>query len=257
MTNKKSIEWVAVACLQDNYAWLLHADGETAVIDAPEAAPIQAALVARGWTLNHIVLTHHHSDHIDGVGELATPGVRVWGNAADAARLPPLTDPVSPGDRFTICGTTAIVFDAPGHTIGHIAYHMPDAGLIFTGDSLMSWGCGRLFEGTPEQMFTTLAQIAALPDDTLIFSGHEYTQSNGEFALHLEPDHPALRARMSEVKALRAAQRPTVPATLSLEKATNPFLRSDQPTLRRALGLADDATSLATFTEARRQKGLF
>lgn len=257
MTNAHSVEWVSVPCLKDNYAWLLHANGETAVVDVPEAAPVRAALQARGWTLNHILLTHHHNDHIDGVADLAGQDVRVWGNAADAARLPPLTDPVSPDAQFTVCGTTVTVLDAPGHTIGHIAFHMPDAGLAFTGDSLMSWGCGRLFEGTPEQMFTTLTRLADLPEDTLIFSGHEYTEANGTFALSLEPDHPALRARMMGVQALRATGRPTVPVRLLVEKATNPFLRSDDLTLRQALDLPDGATALATFTEARRRKDTF
>lgn len=257
MTNAHPIEWFAIPCLRDNYAWLLRAGGETAIVDVPDAAPIRAALAARGWKLDHIFLTHHHADHIDGVAELAGPEVRVWGNAADATRLPPLTDPVMPGDEFTFAGHTVKVMDVPGHTVGHIAYHMPDAGFVFTGDSLMGWGCGRLFEGTPEQMFMSLLRLNDLPEETLVFSGHEYTESNGIFALSLEPDHPALRARMMETKALRAAGKPTLPVKLLIEKATNPYLRADDPNLRQALGLPDGATELATFTETRQRKDNF
>lgn len=258
MPNTQSVECIAIPCLKDNYAWLLIGGGETAVVDVPETGPILAALSERGLRLNHILITHHHADHIDGVPELAAAtGARVWGNEADADRLPPLTDPVRPGGHFTLCGVRTDVLDAPGHTIGHIAYHMPEAGLAFTADSLMSWGCGRLFEGTPAQMFDTLARLSAFPPETLICSGHEYTEANGRFALSLEPEHPALLARMAEVRALRAEGKPTLPATLALELATNPFLRGDDPALKAALGLSPEASALETFTEARARKDRF
>lgn len=256
MTNTTPVIWLAVPCLQDNYSWVVHAKDETIVFDVPEAAPVAAALAERGWHADHIVLTHHHADHIQGVAALAGPATRIWGNKADAARLPPLTDPLWPGATVTLAGLRIEVLDAPGHTLGHVDYHLPEAGLAITGDSLMSWGCGRLFEGTPAQMFDTLARVAALPADTLICSGHEYTEANGRFALSLEPDHPALRARMADVQALRAEGRPTLPVPLSLERATNPFLRSVDPLLQHALGLTG-ADPLAVFTEARARKDRF
>lgn len=256
MTNTTPATWLAVPCLQDNYSWIVHANGETIVFDVPEAAPVAAALSERGWRADHIVLTHHHADHIQGVAALRGPGVRVWGNEADAARLPPLSDPLRPGATLTLAGLRVGVLDAPGHTLGHVAYHLPEAGLAVTGDSLMSWGCGRLFEGTPAQMFGTLARIAALPAETLICSGHEYTEANGRFALSLEPAHPALLARMADVQTLRADGRPTLPVRLSLERATNPFLRGADPALQRALGLTG-ADPLAVFTEARARKDRF
>lgn len=254
------LELVILPCLADNYTYLLHeaATGTTSVIDVPEAAPVLAALDARGWKLNHILITHHHNDHIDGVEALAgATGARVIGAAADAHRLPPLTETVRPGQVLPIGVEQVEVLDAPGHTIGHIAYYFEAAGLLFSGDSLMSWGCGRLFEGAPAQMLATLGRFAALPGETLVCSGHEYTEANGRFALSLEPEHPALRARMAEVRAARAEGRPTVPASLALERATNPFLRSADPALRAALGLPPEASALATFTEARARKDRF
>lgn len=254
-----TLELTIVPCLKDNYAWIVHeeATNTTAVIDVPEAAPIVDALQARGWRLHYILVTHHHDDHIAGVEALSQmTGARVVGAARDAGRLPPLTDPVVPGDRFPMGMQEVEVLDAPGHTLGHIAYYMPAAGLLFSGDSLMGWGCGRLFEGTPAQMFATLARMAGLPPETRVCSGHEYTESNGRFALALEPDHPALLARMAGVKALRAEGAPTLPATLAEELATNPFLRADAG-LRDALGLPEGATALEIFTAARARKDRF
>lgn len=248
-----------VPCLTDNYAWLIHeeATDTTAVIDVPEVAPVLEALRERGWRLNHILITHHHDDHIAGVEALhEMTGARVIGAAQDARRLPPLTNPVAPGDRFPLGMQTVEVIDAPGHTLGHVAYHMAEAGLLFSGDSLMSWGCGRLFEGTPAQMFATLGRLAALPPGTRVCSGHEYTEANGRFALSLEPDNPALRERMDLVRALRAKGEPTLPPTLAQELATNPFLRADEG-LRVALGLPEGASALEIFTEARARKDRF
>lgn len=253
------LELCVVPCLADNYAWLLHdpATDTTAVVDVPDALAVLRALDRQGWKLSHILLTHHHSDHIDGVQVLAAAtGARVIGAAADAHRLPPLTEAVAPGDLLHIGMESVEVIDAPGHTLGHIAYHFPGARLLFSGDSLMSWGCGRLFEGTPAQMFGTLTRLAALPDDTRVCSGHEYTEANGRFALSLEPGNPALLARMEQVRALRARGEPTLPVTLALERATNPFLRAADPALRRALAL-EGASDLAVFTEARARKDRF
>lgn len=255
-----TLELLIVPCLADNYAYLLHdaGSGTTAVVDVPEAAPVQQVLAERGWRLDTILLTHHHNDHIAGVPALAgATGAAVIGAAADAHRLPPLSTAVHPEQVIEVAGHRTEVLDAAGHTLGHIAFYLPLAGLLFSGDSLMSWGCGRLFEGSPAQMLATLERMAALPGDTLVCSGHEYTEANGRFALSLEPGAPALRARMAEVQALRAEGRPTVPARLDLEQATNPFLRGTDPALKRALGLAPEASALATFTEARARKDRF
>lgn len=259
MQKAMPLDLVTIPCRADNYAYIVHdaATDTTTVVDVPDAVPVLRALDARGWKLSHILLTHHHNDHIDGVAALAAAtGARVIGAAADAHRLPPLTEAVAPGDTLHIGMESVAVIDAPGHTLGHVAYHFPDAGLLFTGDSLMAWGCGRLFEGTPAQMHDTLTRLAALPGDTLVCSGHEYTEANGRFALSLEPDHPALCARMDQVRAARAAGHPTVPVPLALECATNPFLRAADPALARALGM-DGADPLAVFTEARARKDRF
>jgi len=255
-----TLELIIVPCLADNYAYILHEieTETTSVVDVPEAAPILQVLTARGLKLRHILLTHHHNDHIAGVETLAqATGARVIGAASDANRLPPLDVAVRPGQSFPLGVEQYEVMAADGHTIGHIAYYLPKAGLLFSGDSLMSWGCGRLFEGSPAQMFDTLDRMAGLPGDTLVCSGHEYTEANGRFALSLEPDNTALLKRMQDVRATRADGRPTVPAKLSLERETNPFLRSRDPELRAALGLADDASPLAVFTEARTRKDRF
>ncbi|MDO5632850.1 MAG: hydroxyacylglutathione hydrolase [Paracoccus sp. (in: a-proteobacteria)] len=245
-------ELVTVRCLRDNYAYLLHGNGETALIDAPEAGPIRAALEERGWQLDHILLTHHHDDHIQDVPELrrAFPGVRVTGHAADAARLPPLDQPVSPGDSITICGETATVIDVPGHTIGHIAFHFPDARLAFTGDSLMAIGCGRLFEGGAAMMWDSLSRLNALPGDTLICSGHDYCAGNGAFALSVDPQNAALRDRLAGVED----GAPCAPATLDVERATNPFLRIAE--LRNRLNM-QDAPDAEVFARLRRMKDDF
>ncbi len=250
-------EIVTVPCLKDNYAFLLHdsTSGETAVFDVPEAAPIAAALAARGWTLTDIVLTHHHPDHIDGVPHL--PGnARLIGAEADAHRLPALDVGVRGGDRLTVCGTEMQVIEVPGHTVGHVAYHVPAAGAVFTGDSLMALGCGRLFEGTPAQMWDSLSALASLPPDTLVCSGHEYTAANAGFALTVDPGNAALHDRAQAVGSARAEGRPTVPSTLAEELATNPFLRAGDAGLKSQLGMAG-ASDAAVFTEIRARKDRF
>lgn len=254
------VELLVIPCLADNYAYVVHdaATGSTTVVDVPEAGPVLTALGERGWKASHILITHHHGDHIDGVPMLAAAtGARVIGAAADAHRLPPLSQAVHPGEVIPIGMEQIEVLGADGHTLGHLAYHFPSAGLLFSGDSLMSWGCGRLFEGSPAQMFDTLTRLAALPPETLVCSGHEYTEANGRFALSLEPEAPALLARMDEVRAARAEGRPTLPVPLALERATNPFLRGADRRLRAALGLPATASALDTFTEARRRKDRF
>jgi hydroxyacylglutathione hydrolase len=248
---------VTIPCRTDNYAYLVHdaGSGRTALVDAPEAGPILAALDAHQWRLTDILLTHHHGDHIDGVEALRSrTGARVWGAAADAHRLPPLDEALADGSRFLLGDTEVRVIEVPGHTLGHIAYLMP--GLAFTGDSLMAAGCGRLFEGTAAQMHAGLARLAALPPDTLICSGHEYTAANLRFALTLEPDSPALISRQAEVAAARAHGQPTVPVKLETELATNPYLRAHLPALKSAVGLPD-ADDVTVFAEIRARKDRF
>jgi hydroxyacylglutathione hydrolase len=251
------ITLVVVPCLQDNYAFLVHntATGHTALIDAPEAAPIAAMLDARGWTLSDILLTHHHDDHIAGVAALRA-GARVIGARADAHRLPSLDLAVTEGDCIQVCGLTTDIIDVSGHTLGHIAFHMADAGLVFTGDSLMAMGCGRLFEGTPAQMWGSLQKLRALPDHTQVCSGHEYTQSNARFATSLDPDNPQLTLRLGQIAAARAAGLPTVPSTLAQERQTNPFLRADDAAFKERLGYAQ-ATDADMFAELRGRKDKF
>jgi hydroxyacylglutathione hydrolase len=254
-----ALELVVVPCRTDNYAYLVHdpASGETAVIDVPDAKPIMAELGARGWSLNDIWITHHHDDHISGVAELrAGTGAMVLGAAADAHRLPPLDLALEESTSFSIGALSVRVIDVPGHTVGHIAFHIPEAGLAFTADSLMAAGCGRMFEGNAPDYWRSLQKIAALPPDTLICSGHEYTISNLRFAQSLEPDNPSLIFRSARVAALRAEGKPSVPVTLAEELATNPFLRAGSPGLKNALGMAH-ATDVEVFAATRARKDRF
>lgn len=253
------LELVTIPCLSDNYAYLIHdpETGATAVVDVPDAAPILAALGERGWALTDIWLTHHHSDHIQGVAHLrAATGARVTGAAADSHRLPPLDHALPDEASFSFGSHSVHAFPVPGHTIGHIAFHIPAAALAFTGDSLMSAGCGRLFEGTPAQMHASLTRLAALPPQTLICSGHEYTASNIRFALTLEPGNAALISRSNRVSVARGEDRPTVPVALSEELETNPFLRAHLPDLKAAIG-QPNASAEAAFAEIRARKDRF
>lgn len=236
---------VTIACLSDNYAFLLRdkATGDVALIDVPEAAPIAAELATRGWTLSQIWLTHHHPDHIQGVAALtATYPAPLYGAAADAHRLPALDVALAEGDSFALGETPVHVIDVSGHTLGHIALYAPTAHAAFTADSLMALGCGRLFEGTPDQMYASLAKMGDWPDDTLICSGHEYTASNAKFALTIEPDNTNLQTRAHDIDTARTAGRFTVPSLMSLERATNPFLR---------------AKNAASFAQIRAKKDRF
>lgn len=254
-----TLEIVTVPCRSDNYAYLLRdgATGAVGLVDAPEAAPIEAALDERGWGLDTILITHHHGDHVEGVERLRERyGSSVVGAAADSHRLPPLDTALAPGDTVRIGEAVAEVIDVPGHTVGHIAYHFADDHALFSADSLMTMGCGRLFEGSAAQMWDSLSRMAALPDNTDVFTGHEYTESNLRFALSIDDANPALRERAAEIAALRRVGRPTVPSKLGVERATNPFLRAGDPDLKARLGMAgeDDA---AVFAEIRRRKDAF
>lgn len=246
-------------CLQDNYGFLVHDPqaGLTAVIDTPDVVAIEAALIERDWALTHILNTHHHFDHAGGNLEIKQKThCTIVGPRADAERIPGIDIQLGDGDVFEFGRHRATIFDTPGHTRGHIVYHFADARLAFVGDTLFAMGCGRLFEGTPEQMWSSLQKIMQWPDDTKLYCAHEYTQANARFALSVEPDNAALRARSEEVDRLRAQGQATVPTTLGLEKATNPFLRPTSPALQSTLGLPAD-NLVEVFARTRQLKDSF
>lgn len=219
-------------CLWDNYGFLIHNPdtGETACIDTPEVDKIVAALEEKNWTLTHIWNTHHHPDHAGGNLKLKELyNVQIIGCEADKKRLPGLDLGVSDGEKFSFGSHEVLVMETPGHTIGHIIYYIPSAKAAFVGDTIFALGCGRLFEGTANQMFDSMAKIAALPDDTALYCAHEYTLSNGKFALTVDPDNQALIDYMDEAKSKRENDLPTVPTSVAAEKAANPFLRAESP----------------------------
>ena len=246
-------------CRQDNFGVLIHDDasGETAAIDAPDAAPIRAALAEKGWRLTHIFTTHHHGDHTAGHAELkAETGCRILGPRKEAASIPGLDDAVAGGETFTFGGQSVEVLDTPGHTLGHVSYHLPQAGVVFVGDTLFSLGCGRLLEGDAEMMWDSLQKLMALPRHTRIYCGHEYTNSNAAFALTIEPGNAALKRRAKEVEDLRAKGELTLPVTLEAELAQNPFLRPDSAEIQQRLGRVGQP--LATiFADIRHRKDGF
>jgi hydroxyacylglutathione hydrolase len=243
-------------CLKDNYGVLLHdpGSGATAAIDAPEAAPIEAALRSTGWRLSDILVTHHHADHTGGIAELkAHHRCRVVAPHGEAARIPLVDATVRENDKVRVGALEANVLETPGHTAGHISYVFPADKLAFVGDTLFSIGCGRVIEGTPEMMWQSLLKLRALPDDTRIYCGHEYTGANIRFAKTIEPENAALRARAAEVDKLLAAHKPTIPSTLAEEKAANPFLRADVPEVAKSVGLAGKP-AWQVFAEIRERK---
>ena len=254
-----ALEIRLVPLLSDNYGYLLHdaQTGDTAIVDPSEAAPVLAVLADAGWTLSHILNTHHHPDHIGGNAELkAATGAVIAAPRADLHRIPNVDVPLGEGDRYRVGGSEAQVFAVPGHTSGHIAFWFEADQALFSGDTLFSLGCGRLFEGTPEEMWRSLGKLRALPDATSVYCGHEYTQSNARFALTIEPGNAALEARAAEIAALRAEGKPTIPTNLGVEKATNPFLRADVAAVQAAMGLAGRPAT-ETFAAIRRGKDNF
>jgi hydroxyacylglutathione hydrolase len=254
-----TLQIVTVPCLSDNYAYLAHdpATGATAVIDVPEAGPVLSALEKQGWTLSDVLITHHHGDHVDGLPELlAKAPARVIGAAADAHRLPALDIALQIGDTVRIGDEEGTVMDVSGHTVGHVAFHFPQSRVAFTADSLMALGCGRVFEGTMAQMHASLGRLAALPPDTTICSGHEYTEKNAKFALTVDPENSKLISRADEVHKLRDAGKPTVPTKLENELETNPFLRADNPGIQANLGMTG-ADPVEVFAEIRARKDRF
>lgn len=246
-------------CLKDNYGVLVHdpATGATAAIDAPEAAPVEAALAASGWTLTDILVTHHHGDHTGGIAELKRQHhCRVVAPRREADKIPAVDVEVAEGDRVEVGSLTAEVIETPGHTLGQVNYFFPADKLLFAGDTLFSIGCGRVIEGTPELMWQSLLKLRALPDDTQFYCGHEYTDANIRFAKTVEPNNKALAARGDEVKKLLADGKATIPATIGAEKAANPFLRADDAEVAKAVGLGG-GPAWKVFAEIRERKNRF
>ena len=233
------LEIARIPVLSDNYVWLVHepGSGETSVIDPAVAEPVLADAERRGWRISQIWNTHWHPDHTGGNAAIKeATGCTVTGPAAEAARIPTLDRQVKEGDKVSLGGIEAEILEVPAHTAGHIAYHLPDERIVFVGDTLFAMGCGRLFEGTAAQMHANLQRLAQLPPETEVYCAHEYTLSNGRYALVAEPENDAIRERVAEVEAARAAGIATVPTTIALERATNPFMRAvdaDQLAARR------------------------
>jgi hydroxyacylglutathione hydrolase len=243
-------------CLKDNFGVLVHDpdSGATAAVDAPEAAPVEAALAATGWRLTDILVTHHHHDHTGGIEALKQRHrCRVVAPDAEADGIPEVDETVREGDQVRLGALAARVIETPGHTAGHISYFFPADKLAFVGDTLFSIGCGRVIEGTPEMMWQSLLKLRALPDDTQIYCGHEYTVANIRFAKTIEPDNAALAAREQEAARLVAARQPTIPSRLGQEKAANPFLRADLPEVAKSVGLAG-SPAWQVFAEIRERK---
>jgi hydroxyacylglutathione hydrolase len=246
-------------CLKDNYGVLLHDpdSGATAAIDAPDAAPVEAALKAKGWKLTDILVTHHHADHTDGIPALKQKyGCRVVAPQEVTSKYPFVDETVREGDKVKVGKLTGNVIDTPGHTAGHITYWFHDDALAFVGDTLFSIGCGRVIEGTMEMMWNSLKKLRDLPDNTEIYCGHEYTLSNIKFALTVEPNNAALKARAEEAQQEVASRRPTIPTMIGNEKKENPFLRADIAEVAAGIGMAGKPAE-QVFAEIRERKNRF
>ena len=246
-------------CRSDNFGVLLHDDasGRTALVDAPEESTILAAIERTGWRPDVILVTHHHVDHVEANLALKQKfGLKIIGPKAEAASIPGIDETVEEGSPLEFAGHRIEVISTPGHTAGHVSYHIPDAALLFAADTLFSLGCGRLLECPAEVMFDSLKKLAALPGATRVYCGHEYTLSNARFALTIDPDNQSLKDRAAEVERLRAADRPTLPTTIGAELAANPFLRWDDAGIRRNLGM-QDAADAEVFAEIRKRKDNF
>jgi len=253
------LEILQIPVLTDNYIYLVHEPNgwATAAIDPALAGPVLKALDEKGWKLTHILNTHHHGDHVGGNLELKRKtGCAIVGVARDKERIPGIDVEVSEGDIIGLGHAEAQVLDVPGHTSGHIAFWFKEENALFCGDTLFGLGCGRLFEGHAQEMWASLEKIRALPAATQVYCAHEYTEANGRFALTVEPENPALTARIAQVKILRGQGLPTVPTLLSDELATNPFLRPESPSIRRRLHM-DKAENWRVFGQTRHLKDGF
>lgn len=247
-------------CRTDNYGYLAHdvTSGRTASIDAPDARAVREAVLRRGWTLTDLFITHHHTDHVDGIPALKREfGVTVTGPREEASKILGLDVLVGGGDTIRLGESEFVVLDTPGHTLGHIAYFELAGRQLFSADALFSLGVGRMFEGKPGPMWEGLMTLRGLPDETLIYCGHEYTLDNARFALSIDPRNPALRIRAAEVERMRAAGEFTVPVSLAMEKATNPFLRADDPAMARVMRLPPDTEPERVFAALRKAKDEF
>lgn len=228
-----NLEFYQFPCLSDNYGVLIHnaATGDTASIDAPDADAVENALADKGWKLTHILVTHHHFDHTQGIADLKSKyACHVIGPKAEASKIDTLDETKSDGESFEFGGETVEVISTPGHTLGMINFHFQKSGVVFTGDTLFALGCGRIFEGDANMMWDSLSKLAKLPKDTIVYCGHEYTQANAEFSLTIEPENEALVERAKEVATLRSQGKPTLPTTIALELETNVFLRAGNAT---------------------------
>lgn len=246
-------------CRSDNFGVLVHdpKSGETALIDAPEEAAILAAIERTGWKPTHILTTHHHGDHVEANLALKQRfGLTIVGPAAESAKIPGIDRTVADGDTFAFGGETVRVIATPGHTLGHVTYYLPKAGVAFAGDTLFALGCGRLFEAKAPVMYDSLKKLAALPLETKVYCGHEYTLSNARFALSVDPTNSALKERAARIEAQRARGEATLPTTIGDELATNPFLRWHDPVIRRNLGM-EGAADADVFGEIRKRKDVF
>lgn len=253
------LEIVTLPVLDDNYIYLVHdtVSGETAVVDPAVAEPVLTQLRQNNWKLTAIFNTHHHSDHVGGNLELKRQtGCRIIASGHDRNRIPGIDQTVNEGDVVSLGKQKARILFTPGHTLGHIVYYFEQDKLLFCGDTLFAMGCGRLFEGSAEQMWHSLQKLKTLPPDTQIYCTHEYTLNNGRFALTVEPDNPALRQRMLEVEKLRRENKPTLPSTLADELATNPFLREDSVGLQKTIAMAACAP-IEVFARIRQIKDRF
>lgn len=255
------LEVVRVPMLSDNYGWLLHerASGITAVVDPAEAAPVNAVLQQRGWGLDFVLNTHHHSDHTGGNLELKRqhPGLMVVGPAADAARIPGIDVRLGDGDAWALGGVEVHVLDTPGHTAGHVTFYLPAAKALFPGDTLFALGCGRLLEGDAATMWTSLSKLLPLPRDTAVYCAHEYTASNARFAVHIDPNNAALRERKQRIDEARGRGEATVPSLLGEELDTNPFLRPHDEGIRASVGAGPEAPQHEVFGRVRAAKDRF
>jgi len=254
------LEIIQIPVLTDNYIYLLHdpVSGETAAVDPAVAEPVLEALDQHGWRLGFVFNTHHHADHVGGNLQLKQQtGCKIIGADADRRRIPGLDIAVGHGDRVQLGEQSFDIIATPGHTLGHIVYYCAASEVLFCGDTLFSLGCGRLFEGSAEQMWQSLQLLKALPASTRVYCAHEYTQANGRFAMTLEADNPELMKRVNEVDRLRVHYLSTLPSTIGQELATNPFLREHSPAIRRAIAAGDDDSAVAVFARTRQLKDQF